>query len=85
MRERQVRLLLVGRIVANVDEIRAGRSGGQENLAQVPALRCRDLVAVNLSSEYGRRSGKRFGWQQQIFRPLVCVGALDGSFSRRRA
>jgi hypothetical protein len=39
MRGRLVRLLIVDRIVANVDEIRPGRSGRQEELAQVPALR----------------------------------------------
>lgn len=75
---------LAGWTGTNADEILAGRSDRQVNRAGEPSLRSPDLVAVNFSSEYGRRSGKRFGWQQQIFRPVVCVGALDRSVSRRR-
>jgi hypothetical protein len=32
---------------------------------------------------YGRRSGKRFRWQQEIIRPLVCIGVLDRSHTSR--
>ena len=50
----------------------------------VSVCRRPDVFAAKLRRKYGRRSGKRFRWQQQIIGPLVCIGFLDRSNTGRR-